>query len=79
MRFCGDSYRVEQISAHLVPQPVKVSHVVVGDIHSQLDLHGEDAMIRPLDNEVDLMTASLGPQVFDLRLGCLCVDVGRSA
>ena len=45
-----------------------------GDVPAQLDLHGEDTMIRPLDDKIDLMTASLGSQVLDPRLGCLCVD-----
>lgn len=74
MRSCRDRHGVEQIAAHLFPQPVKVSHVMIGDIPSQFDLHGEDATIRPLDDEVDLMTAPLGPEVFDFRLRRLCVD-----
>ena len=47
---------------------------MIGDVPAQLDLHGEDTMIRPLDDKIDLMTASLGSQVLDPRLGCLCVD-----
>jgi hypothetical protein len=64
-----DDDRVQQIATHLVLQPVQVSKVRLGYVPPQLYFQGKYPTICPLENQVNLVAASLGPEMlnFDLR------------
>ena len=69
-----DQYCIGQLVADAFAQPLQVLEVVVIDGGRQLDLYAEQTAVRPGEDEVDLVLASMGAQVTYLGLGRLSVD-----
>lgn len=51
---------IDEITAHLVPQPREVLDIGIVDPVGELHLYGEDAAVGSLHDEVDLVVAVTG-------------------
>ena len=56
-----------QILTELLAEPVQVGDVVIGHHPPKLDFDRDDALIRSLDDEIDLLPTLSGAEVSDAR------------
>ncbi len=68
-----DDGRVEQVAAEPVPEPSQVGGVTVVDGRSEFDLEGDDPVVGPLDDQIDLVVPTPRPQVVHGSFGGLRV------
>lgn len=74
-----DDDGVQHIATGLIPQPAKVSNVVVADGVDQLHVDRKHTVIAVLDDQVDLVLAAMCAEMADARLRSLGVrpDIQR--
>lgn len=72
-----DDDRVEEICPHPGRQPVEVPQVAQVGGPCELDLERHDPTVAPLDDDVDLVCARMGPEMAGPRPVGLCVDAHR--
>ena len=75
----GHDYRVEQVVADLLPEPVQVSHVIVIHVRAQLHLYCHHAPCVTCNDQVNLLSSSVGSQVVERCFRSLCfhTDIER--